>query len=98
VVDTYTAPVQALHYGVILLLFAALVVATVAGWEAFGPGRYALVAALALTPVLVSLGRGVFENTSLVPVYEGIGAILFLAVLGAGVAAWRAGPARAASR
>jgi len=89
VVATYTPPVQALHYAVILLLFAAAYVGAAAGWKTFGPEKYAVALALALTPVLVSLGRSVFQSTSLIPVYEAVAAVMFLALAGAAVASRR---------
>lgn len=80
-VDTYSPPVQALHYAVTLALFAAMLVATVAGWPTLDSGRYALAVGLAALPVLVSLGRSVLAAPDLVLVYEGVAVLLFLAVV-----------------
>ncbi|MFB6121138.1 MAG: COX15/CtaA family protein [Halobacteriaceae archaeon] len=90
VVATYTPPVQALHYAITLLLFAAIYVAATVGWETFGPEKYAVAGALALTPVLVSVGRAIFVSPSLVPVYELVAAVMFVALAGAAVATRRA--------
>jgi cytochrome c oxidase assembly protein subunit 15 len=88
VVARYSPPVQALHYAVTLLLFAAVVVAVVGGWRALGTaGRAGVAAALALLPVLVALGRSVLANAGLVPVYEAVAATLFVAVVVGGLSA-----------
>ena len=99
-VTSYTPPIQATHYGVMLLVFAAVLVALVAGWRyASGPGRVALAAALALLPVQILVARYLVASYA-APVriaHLGVTLGILVAVLGALVWFWRATPGTSAT-
>ena len=62
-VTNYTPPVQATHYGVMLLVLAAALTALVAGWRhATGAARAALALAVALIPVQILFARSLVTN------------------------------------
>ena len=80
VVLSYSPPVQAAHYAVTLLLFAAVLLAAMVGWQALDETvRYALALALVLVPVLVLLGRNVLRDPAswLVLAHDGVALVLF---------------------
>lgn len=89
-VSSYTAPVQATHYGVMLAFFAALLVAAVAGWRYFASGlvRAAVALALVLLPIQILFARQLawsyefWAQTAHAAVTVGLFAALLVALVG----------------
>lgn len=71
IIASYSPPVQAAQYAVILLVFAAIIVASLVGWDAPTPPavRYALLAAAVAAPLVVFLGRQRIVHPELAPLH-----------------------------
>jgi len=98
VIASYSAPVQATQYAVLLPAFAALLLAALVGWRLAPdrPGfRAALVGGAGLLPVVVYLMRQriVHADTVLAVAYPVAAVLLFVVVAAATVRAYRIEPA-----
>lgn len=94
VVVRYSPPIQAVQYAVVLLLFAALLVATVVGWRFADRAavRGTLAAATVLAPLAVFFARQRIVHPGLAPAHVATTVLLFVAVAAAAVWFVRSAP------
>lgn len=92
VVVRYTPPIQALQYAVVLLIFAALLLATIAGWRRVDVGatRYVLALAAVVSPFVVFLARQRIVHPELAAAHVAATTLLFATVALAAVLFLRA--------